>query len=180
MKQIVLAFFTSLLLISCNPLGTDDEGGRSEFDVEISGALSTSIHGNASHAIFENLGGIIQLLSDSESPITINFTARDAQFPEEKTYTVVEFTANGLYGDLGEGQFHVLIEQEPFENFSTRFASELGTITITDQTDNIIEGTFDFEAVGHEYIENDNDVADTVDVSISVSGSFTSLRGELL
>lgn len=180
MRHFYILFFLTLFITSCDPLGSRDRVS-SEFDMEISGAFSMSVHGSASHGIFtpsENMGVIMQLQSDNDSILLISFTGLSEIFPELESYVIVEYTTNGLFGDMSEGQFHVLLTQETFDNFSPEFTSEIGSITITDYTDTVIEGMFEFDAAGYEYTANGED--DTVRVNISVSGNFKSVRGELL
>jgi hypothetical protein len=182
-KRFPVVIILSLLFLACDPFGSDDRVD-SQFEANISGEFTAQIQGRATFGTFvDPLTGltatIIIMIPSSDEDRGINISGLTVSSLEERSYPIIESQPGGPFDMVGQNEFSAAYNHDDIQ-YSELFQSTIGLVTFSNSTGNLLEGSFSFDAIGYRIISDENGSNDPTEVFISIEGTFTSVRGELL
>jgi hypothetical protein len=185
MFRIITGVLTCVIfLAACNPFDSDDGRIDSHFEVTIEGEFIAQLEGKATFGTFiDPLTGlratVIIMIPSSNDQEGINISGLTVDRVEEQSYPVIASLPGSPFGTIEQDEFSASYIQSDGQ-YSETFQSQVGTITFSNSSENVLQGSFFLEARGYRIVNNENNEQDTVEVWITIEGNFTSVRGELV
>lgn len=187
MSKIVLFLILLgiLFLPACDPLGSDDPAQMdSHFELTIEGEFTQYLQGRASFGTFADpltnmTGVILVLIPTPDDQRRINIAGLTSPDLEERTYLMVISEPGRPFDTLRENEFTGWYSHNDPE-YSETFHAQIGEISFTTVTQNVVRGTVLFDAKGNRYVKDGEEMTHTVEVWITLQGTFTAVRGELI
>jgi|GEM_PF-6839000 len=172
-----------LIFTGCDPFGSD-KNPESRFEATISGDFTGHVQGQASFGTFVDpvtgmIATIIILTSSDGSQRGINISGLTNIQIEERSYPITA-TVRG-----SDNPFQSIVRNEFAASYlhnnaqySKTFISQIGEISFSSSSENVLQGTFSFDAQGYRYMTNENEISDSTESMITIIGNFTSVRGQ--
>jgi hypothetical protein len=183
-KPFPIIIILSLFIFACDPFGSDDRVD-SQFEANISGEITAQIQGRSTFGTFvDPLTGmtatILIMIPSGNAERGINISGLTVSTIELSSYPIIESTLGGPFDMVGTNEFSASYNHDD-DQYSELFQSKIGRVTFTNRTETLLEGSFLFDAIGYRIVSNEkNGASDSTEVLISIEGTFTSIRGELL